>query len=107
MEINSFILLQNWYESQCDGDWEHTYGIEIKTLDNSGWLILVDLLETELEDYDFQDISVQTSDNDWISCLINNGKFQGAGGSLNLLEILDIFREWVESKNCDQNRITD
>ena len=23
--------LQDWYISQCDGDWEHTYGISIAT----------------------------------------------------------------------------
>jgi hypothetical protein len=28
--------LQDWYVSQCDGGWEHTYGISIDTLDNPG-----------------------------------------------------------------------
>ena len=42
-----------------------------------------------------------------LAALLKNGKFQGAGGSLNLPEILNIFREWVESKNCDQQRLTD
>lgn len=26
--------LENWYSSNCDGDWEHLYGITIRTLDN-------------------------------------------------------------------------
>ena len=99
MENNSFNWLQDWYYSQCDSEWEHSYGIQIETLDNPGWIIAIDLLETELEDREFQEISVKRSDNDWISCLVKNGKFQGAGGSLNLLEILDIFRKWVEAEN--------
>ncbi len=105
MENDSFKWLQKWYCSQCNGEWEHSYGIEIRTLDNPGWLIFIDLLETELEDYKFQSISLKRSNDDWIDCLIKNGKFQGAGGSLNLLEILNIFKDWVESKNCDQSNI--
>jgi hypothetical protein len=32
-----------WYAEQCDGDWEHEFGVKIETLDNPGWLIQVDL----------------------------------------------------------------
>jgi hypothetical protein len=28
--------LQGWYATQCDGDWEHEYGVSIETLDNPG-----------------------------------------------------------------------
>jgi hypothetical protein len=41
--------LERWYLSQCDGDWEHTHGIVIGTLDNAGWSLTIDLLETPLE----------------------------------------------------------
>jgi hypothetical protein len=30
--------LQVWYGAQCNGSWEHTYGIKIETLDNPGWM---------------------------------------------------------------------
>jgi hypothetical protein len=103
MENNSLNWLQDWYHSQCDGEWEHSYGIQIETLDNPGWIITIDLLETELEDCEFLEISAKRSDNDWINCLVKNGKFQGAGGSLNLLEILNVFKEWVESKISFEN----
>jgi hypothetical protein len=26
-----------WYTKQCNGDWEHSYGIRIDTIDNPGW----------------------------------------------------------------------
>ena len=102
MKDNSVDWLQNWYRSQCDGEWEHSYGIKIETLDNPGWIVTIDLLETELEVYKFKEISVKRFDDDWIDCLVKNGKFRGAGGSLNLLEILHIFKEWVESKKSDR-----
>ncbi|MDJ0600941.1 MAG: immunity 53 family protein [Crocosphaera sp.] len=99
IENDALIWLENWYTSQCDGDWEHTYGIDIKTLDNPGWLVIIDLLQTELENYKFDEVSIKRSNNDWIHCCLKNGKFQGAGSSFNLLEILNVFRDWVESKN--------
>ena len=37
-------LLQEWYVAQCDGDWEHSYGVKIDTLDNPGWSLKVDLV---------------------------------------------------------------
>ena len=105
MKSSSFNWLQNWYYSQCDSEWEHSYGIQIESLDNPGWIVTVDLLETELEDCEFPEISIKRFDRDWISCLVKNDKFQGAGGSLNLLEILNIFEEWVESQNSVQNNV--
>src|SRR5262245_45197449 len=39
--------LQRWYDSRCDGRWEHDYGIEIETCDNPGWLVRIDLPELE------------------------------------------------------------
>ncbi|TMB85990.1 MAG: hypothetical protein E6J45_14585 [Chloroflexi bacterium] len=29
-------LLQHWYLSRCDGEWEHQRGITIESLDNPG-----------------------------------------------------------------------
>ena len=40
--------LQDWYLKQCDGGWEHEYGIKIETLDNPGWKVIIDLAYTEL-----------------------------------------------------------
>jgi hypothetical protein len=28
--------LQSWYQSRCDGEWEHNYGVKIDTLDGNG-----------------------------------------------------------------------
>jgi hypothetical protein len=37
--------LQEWYVAQCDGNWEHSFGVTIGTLDNSGWQVRLDLQE--------------------------------------------------------------
>ena len=42
--------LQRWYLYRCDGDWEHSFGITIETLDNPGWMVTIDLQDTEWQD---------------------------------------------------------
>ena len=90
--------LENWYSSQCDGSWEHFYGIKIETLDNPGWEVEIDLCETELINKPFVEIDRDISDNDWLSCRLQNNKFEGFGDVSKLYEILEIFRKWVESE---------
>lgn len=31
--MNRFTQLQTWYVSHCNGEWEHTYGVKIDSLD--------------------------------------------------------------------------
>ncbi|WP_239135544.1 Imm53 family immunity protein, partial [Actinoplanes derwentensis] len=31
-EPDALTWLQGWYATQCDGDWEHEYGVSIETL---------------------------------------------------------------------------
>jgi Immunity protein 53 len=45
--------LQEWYQAQCDGESEHTYGITIETLDNPGCSVTVQLVDPRLEDKAF------------------------------------------------------
>ncbi|MFT5930929.1 MAG: hypothetical protein ACI93G_000001, partial [Hyphomonas sp.] len=44
--------MPRWYQSQCDGDWEHSFGLKIESLDNPGWSVHVDLEGTSLETRD-------------------------------------------------------
>lgn len=44
MENNNLLTwLNSWYINQCNGDWEHSYGINIRTVDNPGWTLEIDL----------------------------------------------------------------
>jgi hypothetical protein len=96
--MNALRWLQEWYIQNCDGDWEHCYGIKIGTLDNPGWFIDIDLVDTYLEDEKFEKIVLQRSENDWIHCHIVDGVFKGGGGPLNLEEIIEIFQNWCFDK---------
>ncbi|MDE6730643.1 MAG: immunity 53 family protein [Oscillospiraceae bacterium] len=95
MEIVSW--LQNWYNSNCDGSWEHIYGVSIDTLDNPGWKVKINLQCTCLEEKIFQNIFIDNGDEDWLKCTVQNGTFQGFGDPKKLIDILNIFREWSES----------
>jgi hypothetical protein len=56
--------LQRWYLDQCDGDWEHAYGITIDTLDNPGWSLRIDLTETPLSDREYRRAEAHRTEDD-------------------------------------------
>jgi hypothetical protein len=63
--------LQDWYSSQCNDDWEQTYGISITTLDNPGWSLKVALTDTDLSDRVFEEVIFEGKDkNDWYQCKV-------------------------------------
>jgi len=90
--------LQSWYAANCDGNWEHTNGIVIDTLDNPGWRFEVDLADTPLNQRLFNPVSRQAQDldSDWVRCDVVNGKFRGFGGPTNLTELVNVFLVWAE-----------
>ncbi|NRQ31606.1 hypothetical protein HII36_07085 [Nonomuraea sp. NN258] len=89
--------LQSWYSSQCDGDWEHGYGVTIDTLDNPGWILKVDLVGTSLEGASKGSMEVDRSDDDWVRVWSDGVQFQGVCGPLNLGEMLDAFRQFTDT----------
>ena len=91
------LWLQKWYLSQCNGDWEHMFGISIKTTSRPGWAILINLAETNLEGFPFEEICEEQDKLNWYSCKVNQSNFEAECGPYNLNKILHIFREWVES----------
>ena len=90
--------LETWYVSQCDGDWEHEWGIRIDTADNPGWSVDIDLEHTELEERSFTEVNVANGGNDWMICRISDKVFAGRGGPRHLTTILQVFRDWVEQE---------
>jgi Immunity protein 53 len=96
--LNELQRLQKWYVSQCNGDWEHQYGVAIGTLDNPGWWLRIELADTNLDTAVFPEISIERSKADWVHCKIENFVFHGHGGMENLGELLSIFLDWAESK---------
>ena len=91
--------LQSWFVEQCDGQWEHIYGVRIETLDNPGWSVEIDLAETPLAGLTMPVHLEERSDTDWISYEARDDKFIAHGGSQNLDELLAIFKEWWEKRD--------
>ncbi|HKX28891.1 MAG TPA: immunity 53 family protein [Blastocatellia bacterium] len=83
--------IQSWYASQCDGDWEHQFGVTIDTLDNPGWSVKIDLVRTSLENVSVDPLKKDHGDQDWIFCEVRNNEFLGAGDPSKLRQILEFF----------------
>lgn len=90
--------LQNWYKSQCDGEWEHEYGVKVYTLDNPGWAITIDLVYTELDGVEIKYELFEKSENDWYGYSIEKNIFSGAGDPDKLELIINVFRDLVKSR---------
>jgi hypothetical protein len=69
-------FLQSWYSAQCNGDWEHSFGIDIGTLDNPGWHVDIELSGTNLANKGFTLIDQKIGDNDWMRCWVEKLKFK-------------------------------
>lgn len=82
--------IQNWYKLQCNGDWEHEYGIKIQTLDNPGWNISIDLTNTILQGFTIEK-NVDNSDNDWFYFKSDGKVFSGSGDPNKLNILLEEF----------------
>jgi hypothetical protein len=89
--------LQEWYASQCDGDWEHEFGIKITTLDNPGWSITIDLEGATLSGRTIDRLKVDRTDLDWIACWIEQNRFEACCGPRNMEEVLTVFRRFTET----------
>lgn len=94
---NLLHFLEEWYESQCDEDWEHEFGIAIDTLDNPGWTLAIDLAGTECENQPFNEINWEKDENNWVQCNVVNNQFLGSGGPRNLQNLIQIFFDWRNS----------
>ena len=88
--------LQRWYLAQCDGDWEHSSGVKIDTLDNPGWTLRVDLDGTALAGRTSDWTRVERSESDWIFYRSTGEVFEAACGPMNLEEAVEAFLEFAE-----------
>ena len=91
--------LNKWYQTHCDGSWEHMFGINLETMDNPGWELVVDLADTLLEDVEFQTIQrgdPEDSEGSWIHCFTEKSRYIGRGGIGDLDEIITIFLDWAD-----------
>jgi hypothetical protein len=95
--MNMLQWLQEWYKSQCDGDWEHQYGVSIKTLDNPGWDLKIDIYNTELEGLEIDYQVFEVDENDWYGYKADKYKFEAFGDPTKLEILIKKFKEISEA----------
>ena len=95
--MNTLRQLELWFQSQCDGDWEHEEGIKIYTLDNPGWGVDIALLGTNLENQQFPRVQIERNATDWLWIFLKDEVFSIRCGPLNLDEGLQEFIKWATS----------
>ena len=94
---NELQNLIQWFASHCDGEWEHTDGIRIETLDNPGWSVRIDLEGTDLEHRTFAPLEENYEhDLTWIRCWVKDMTFHAACGPRQLQRVLQVFLTWAE-----------
>jgi hypothetical protein len=97
--------LAAWYYRQCNGEWEHQYGVDIGTLDNPGWTLTVDLAETTLETVPYSPIreglgpDAHPAASGWISCKLVDRQWKGAGDESKLERLIREFVTWAEQND--------
>lgn len=88
--MNALEHLQSWYKLNCNGDWEHDYGIRISTLDNPGWELDIDLKDTVLEGFSFSK-ELHTNDEDWYIIKTEANRFSAYGDATKLGKLVELF----------------
>lgn len=90
--------LCSWYQSQCDGQWEHEWGVEIGTVDNPGWRVKINLQGTDLESSTFEEYEDKYDhESSWLRCWKEGGAFHAACGPSRLEDALSVFLSWAEA----------
>jgi Immunity protein 53 len=102
--MDDLTWLTRWYAKHCNGEWEHQYGVKIDTLDNPGWMLKINLEETELENrpFDCQQSGEASEEYDpnqvasWWLCRVEKKQFVAYCGAHDLHAVISVFREWAE-----------
>ena len=96
-EKKSLDFLQTWYTFECDGFWEHLYGVQGEINSDGKCRFVIDLDETYWEEEPFETVgSIST-----FQCRKEGAKFIGEGKLEHALFYLQTFKEWIESFNIE------
>ena len=102
MDKTLLTRLQNWYLTNCDGDWEHSYGISINTLDNPGWIIKINLADTCLQHLRY-DKQIDNGTFDWLFIKVTDKVLEASGDTNKFSVILTIFLDEIIPNYADQS----
>jgi hypothetical protein len=93
--MDALVMLQEWYASHCDGEWEHDRRVRLSTIYKPGWSLSIGLMNTALDDRAFSLIEREVSDSEWVHCWIENGTFEERCGARQLEEMILEFLTWA------------
>ena len=96
MRVDHLAWLQSWYTLNCYEDWQREYGIQLTTMPDPGWNLIIDLKNTFLENELFEYVENERTTNDWCNSNVKDKKFVAMCGPSNICEAVVIFRKWVE-----------
>lgn len=105
MSDDNLNWLAAWYPTQCDNDWEHSYGVKIDTLDDPGWTITIDLTDTSLQHQTFEragqgepsgDLDEWLRTGSWWAASVQGDAFRISCGPLDLSAAIGVFRQGAE-----------
>jgi hypothetical protein len=98
---NDLEWLDDWYQRQCNGEWEHSHGMRLESLGSAlntpGWHLTINLAGTSAVNARPQQMSLDTQSGDWLTCSIGAERFEGSGDAHRLEGIIGVFRRWVEA----------
>ena len=73
--------VNKWFQSKCDGDWEHRHGVQIETCDNPGWILRVRVVDAGVDEGDrvlFECGQFGHDGSPWVQVRINGQWLEGA-----------------------------
>lgn len=76
---------------------EHSWGVQISTLDNPGWCVIIDLRDTRKQGASLERTRIERSEHDWIDYRAVENRFEIHCGPKNLSEAVGLFVEWFDS----------
>jgi hypothetical protein len=116
MRMDNIAGIQRWFQTHCNGEWEHSHGVSIETCDNPGWHVRIGIKGTTLENKQFEMVSenvpqewidqalglvkvpfacAEPSSEHWLICYVKASEFNGAGDPSRLSQLLGIFLDWA------------
>lgn len=91
--------LQSFFQSNCDGNWEHDYdGCRIASDSAPGWLFTFDLRGTPYENAKLDLLEDESAPISWLRCQIADGKFTANCSPKRLAECIDLLRDVIEGR---------
>lgn len=93
--------LQDWYAGNCNGDWEHSAGVRIESVDNPGWVVRVDIPGTPVEGRVLDRVIVDDTEENWLHYWSDGDAIRAAAAPRRLRDalhaVLGLLADWEGS----------